>query len=686
MPALINIQTDLKKLRSQPKPFNTQIYSYSSNLVELKTNLTELKFGADQQGYGSSGLPYIQTKIPTASPASPGINPIYRPGAPGSSDYPIRGGSIDFQIGQQTYTLSNKIDSTRIKKFFEDKQRGTLFIQKQIGLQLSNPKMEVGNTLFGLGQGTPVPGLLEITRVYNNGVNTLAQVGVAGTGAHAVRHGLTPFNVAQKNYFAIVNAQNVNNEGTTNRLLNLNALKMTVGASPFVNPQNVLDIETVNNLGISLNRNLLFQYLGGPGSSYGIGATTIKRVVDTTKLRSSRVMTYDLIKEQQVNAGISEENKRLKYNIQDFRNQLEELDGTYVPWGKTVDNRFYYKVPNGRGADKMNSSLPFVFPNDTAPWEFNKDTTDDLIKFVFEAVSNDNTNYSLAIFFRAFLTSGITDNNSAQWNNFKYLGRGENFYTYQGFDRSISFSFRVAAESKSELIPMYNRLNTLVSQVYPDYSPTTNIMRAPVIMLTIGDYLYRMPGFLESVNLSIGDSTVWDTQDPTQLPQVVDVSISFKPILPQLPKRSTFGIEQAGQVNVDTTEATLENPFDTETFMSEQKSVGIIANDLMYNYADTVATRQTENFAGAVQRSLNNASLRQLPLVRPAQLPEKPQKTGVISVEELQDNGFDTTDPNNAINNPSLSEVEKRLYNQAGANNGTYLYSADTGGITKLGN
>jgi hypothetical protein len=353
MPALINIKTDLTKLRAQPKPFNTQIYSYSSNLVELKTNLTELKFGNDQPGYGSSGLPYIQTRIPTSSPDSPGIAPIYRPGSPGQSDYPIRGGAIDFQIGQQTYTLSSMIDASRIRKFFEDKQRGTLFIQKQIGLQLTNPKIETGNTLFGIGQGAPIPGLLENTRVYNRGINTLAQVGVSGTGAHAVRHGTVPFNAFQKNYFAIVNAQNVNNEPITNRLLNLNALKMTVGTSPFVNPQNVLDINTVNTLGISLNRNLLFQYLGGPGSAYGIGSTTIKRTVDTTKLKSSRVMTYDALKSQESNEGniiISEDENttnvrflnKTVYGIKDFRTGLDGVEGSYRPWGdQTVEKRFY---------------------------------------------------------------------------------------------------------------------------------------------------------------------------------------------------------------------------------------------------------------------------------------------------------------------------------------------------------
>jgi hypothetical protein len=87
----------------------------------------------------------------------------------------------------------------------------------------------------------------------------------------------------------------------------------------------------------------------------------------------------------------------------------------------------------------------------------------------------------------------------------------------------------------------------LMSQVYPDYSPKQSIMRAPVIRVTIGDYLYRVPGFLESVNFTVDNNTPWEINlendqsgNIAQLPQVVDVSISFKPILDVLPKRSTM--------------------------------------------------------------------------------------------------------------------------------------------------
>lgn len=545
-------------------------------LIDLKTSLKSLRYQGDQLGYGSSGLPYIQTIMPNTGNSigtlTGNTNPIFRPGSTENLDYPIRGGELTFDIGTQTLTLSGKVDRSRIKKFFEDKPRGTAFIQKQIGLQLTNPKIETGNTLSGIPQGFAIPGLLENTRVYNGGVNTLAQVGVSGTGAHAIRHGLVPFNPFQKLYYDIVNKQNVENESATNRLLILNALKMNSGAQ-IINPQNVPDLNLVSTLGISLNKNLIFQYLGGPGSVYGIGTTTIKRAVDTTTLSSRNAMVYNNLVTQNIN-NITDGTATT--NIQDFREQLPGLAGTYTPWGNnTQDKRFY--VAAGSYKDKMGTLYPFAFKNNIAPWEFSTEKTDDLIKFVFEAISNDDPNYSTAIFFRALLTAGITDNNSAQWNAFKYMGRGENFYTYQGFDRSVSFAFKVYAASREELKPMYNKVNTLVSQVYPDYSPNQGIMRAPVIRLTIGDYFYRVPGFLESVNIAVDNNYPWEvnleksqTGDIAQLPQVLDISISFKPVFDILPSRSY--ITRNSDINGKLARV------DSDQELFTQNNIGLIAN------------------------------------------------------------------------------------------------------------
>lgn len=645
--------------------YDPEIYGYKSNLVELKSNLTQLKFGNDRPGNGSSGLPYIQTSIPPTpyllDTTGPGF-PLFTPETTGNLDYPIRGGQVQFQIGQQTFTLASQIDKVRIQKFFKDAPRGNSFIEKQVGLQLSNPKIETSvGSIFGTAN---VPGPIENTRVYNNGVNTLAQIGVSGTGAHAVRHGMVPFAPFQKNYYLNVNEQNIlgNVDGTLrNRLTLLYSSKMsTPGTSNFVNPINLnIDINRINSLGISLNRNLLFQYLGGPGSSYGIGSTTIRRFVDTsnlslqnpivpaqlknnyeaygryntsgeplapnevnttgnqnpplnnrllllrdskivanidsygnlvienlglknwgisknknalffypngpgsitkgedgkvtvdksstgirrytdtTQVKSSRTMVYSELASQNINdpvykaieePGLTTAGKFR--DIQDFRSELGQTGWSFTD---SVDYKFY--LPKTY-IDKINSLKPFVFNNDKNPWDVKSDETQDLIKFVFEAISNDNTSKSTAIFFRAFLNGTIGDNNSATWNSFKYQGRGENFYTYQGFDRSISFSFKVYASSPREVNTMYSRLNALLSQVYPDYTKDQGIMRGSIIRLTIGDYIKRMPGFLESVNLTVDSNMGWEVTENYQVPHVVDVQVTFKPILEQLPKRS----------------------------------------------------------------------------------------------------------------------------------------------------
>jgi hypothetical protein len=97
---------------------------------------------------------------------------------------------------------------------------------------------------------------------------------------------------------------------------------------------------------------------------------------------------------------------------------------------------------------------------------------------------------------------------------------------------------------------MHEKLNALVQQVYPDYS-AAGVMRAPLVKVTIGDYLYRMPGFLENVNITVDNNYPWEInlrKDLAQLPQVVDVNITFKPILNELPSRNATIIGRPNKV------------------------------------------------------------------------------------------------------------------------------------------
>jgi hypothetical protein len=132
----------------------------------------------------------------------------------------------------------------------------------------------------------------------------------------------------------------------------------------------------------------------------------------------------------------------------------------------------------------------------------------DLVKFRIAAIDGSSPGFKTFMHFRAFIDS-FSDSYNASWGSVKYLGRGENFYNYQGFDRSISLSFTVAAQSKPELIPMYKKLNYLASNLAPDYSPF-GYMRGPLVQLTVGGYLYEQVGFISSLTYDIPNDSPWE--------------------------------------------------------------------------------------------------------------------------------------------------------------------------------
>jgi hypothetical protein len=98
-------------------------------------------------------------------------------------------------------------------------------------------------------------------------------------------------------------------------------------------------------------------------------------------------------------------------------------------------------------------------------------------------------------------------------------------------------------ESSTALANTYAKLNTLMSQVYPDYG-TNNFMRAPLVRVTVGNYIYRVPGFLESVNIQVDQDSTWEIgltpkyQGKVQLPHYLNVNISFRPIMDKLPRKN----------------------------------------------------------------------------------------------------------------------------------------------------
>jgi len=192
--------------------------------------------------------------------------------------------------------------------------------------------------------------------------------------------------------------------------------------------------------------------------------------------------------------------------------------------------------------------------------DLSSDNLKDLVRFRIEAINPENILETNVMVFRAFLDS-MNDNFNANYNEFNYNGRGESFYTYNNFNRSIDFSFKIAAQSSKEMRPLYRKLNYLLSNTAPEYNTTSGRMMTPFMRLTIGAYFNRLPGVITNVGITWQKDYPWEivldenegnVQMDTKLfvlPHVLDVNISYQPIhdfLPQKSEHSPFIIPHEG--------------------------------------------------------------------------------------------------------------------------------------------
>lgn len=159
----------------------------------------------------------------------------------------------------------------------------------------------------------------------------------------------------------------------------------------------------------------------------------------------------------------------------------------------------------------------------------------DLAKLYFEIITPEGSKF---LHFRAFIDS-IDDNYNADWQGYKYVGRGEDFYTYGGFSREISLSFKIAAATRSELRPLYRKMVYLASSTAPTYGSVGGFMRGTLARLTVGSYFDQIPGVITSVKYSLIDDIPWEIamsqpeggeKGVQELPTGLQCSIAFKPI------------------------------------------------------------------------------------------------------------------------------------------------------------
>tara|TARA_B100000963_G_scaffold47175_1_gene35453 strand:+ start:2160 stop:3878 length:1719 start_codon:yes stop_codon:yes gene_type:complete len=541
-------------------------------LINLKTNLKSIKFGVppatDKPDGGNSNQPFMIKAIPDGNTFT----------IPNTEDFLLRGG-----LNAPATALR---DVARLTKYMFTTVNGPLFVAKQNALsQISVRTQSSGK---GPNEGIYTP------------LSTLTQAGIGFTGGHVPKQGVNPFGDPTR----YLNASLF--DEADSRLVQLAKIKI----GRLYKPTTPLQERT----GISPLDGLLLSYRGGPGSNGGIGKTNIKIAAGNrggyTKTRypnyfqntanyitwtSENVLalgggfTGDLYRDTRWRANSW--NNFYQNTIQDFREPLIKdkkrstimglapayNNGSLTIEGK-ADSRVHQESPGQRGnvinytkgkiiggnSEGEGGRISVVDKINFQPiyksGEVRKDETvkkNDLVKFRMGTILRDGE--KVYNHFRAFINS-FGDNYNSSWDSIKYMGRGESFYKYQGFDRKISLSFTVAAQSKPELMAQYKKLNFLASSLAPDYGDS-GYMGGVLTTLTMGGWCYELPGFINSLGLEVPIDSPWEIaineegeKDSTlkQMPHICNVNMEFTPIHTFRPELQKNTYDESGNGEVTT--------------------------------------------------------------------------------------------------------------------------------------
>jgi hypothetical protein len=501
-------------------------------LIDLKTDFKSLKFGNDRPQGGSSNQPYIQTPIPDDD----------KQGIPSTKDFLLRGGL--------SAPINAAKDVSRLTQMFFDLKdpSGLLFTAKENLLSRTSVKTEASTTAGAIY--TPL--------------STLGQSATGFAGGHLNLLGLDPTGLSSLGvpsyYDYIKNLNGVFISENFNRLVSLSDTRTSNGKLG----------KKITLFPNGRNGDTFMQYNGGPGSKLGIGNTNIKFATNPTFNSGKRTWGKILNpynskswSKEQIEFAPNNSGKEVgNSSIQDFRKNLlgiskystimSSAPSYKTGEGKNIEERVnlgdpgksqnvYSYSTGGRLVDKINASRMYE-----AEIANHLNDKNDLVKFSIGVLQNNNTKKADFMHFRSFIDS-FDDSYNASWGDTQYVGRGDKFHNYQGFDRSINMSFTVYAQSKAELIPMYEKLNFLASSLAPSYGEG-GFMQGNLVYLTMGGYLFKQLGFIKSLTYTVPQESTWEIgigdtggfdNNVKELPHMIKVTgLSFVPIHDFLPRKA----------------------------------------------------------------------------------------------------------------------------------------------------
>lgn len=534
---------------------NIIVYNQSKNIPnEIRT--TNIR-SFDYTDYNKENLPQI---------------PLYRP-----IGVPIGRNAVEIQLN------SLALDTMRISKWMFTTGEGVKWVSEQIGLQMSNPKVE--KSIF-----SP----LSQNRVYIP-AKTLLSVSTAGTGIRFQRSGILGM---EYRYEDVININQLGFNDLNNRLIKLgnelNIFNETIGDDEKTVKASIFS--NAIKFGLPGNVFSTMSGIGGPQSFFGVGETLIKSAQkifgpfdrrDFIYQLTSRQYPYGKIVENRLSSNLNDDEKIiqifkegyypddeknievfprtwpdasngfLKISEADLEKQILAIDGILDGQNKKVTN---YIIKTYDQLNKITTSVNSFTKRDTSFKDvkgtylgstfgsddkkikdyyakYSKyvdpfDQSTDVKGITFKRMDN-NSIISLKAYIESF-----SDTFSPKWNDVNYIGRPDTFRIYSGLTRSINFAFLLVDLDGTGNI--WEKINELAQFCSPNY--VNERMVSPVLKLTILDLIDEV-GYIDNLAISVEQDYPWDLNpklvgEETKVdikPMIASIAVTYQSMMDRLP-------------------------------------------------------------------------------------------------------------------------------------------------------
>ena len=162
------------------------------------------------------------------------------------------------------------------------------------------------------------------------------------------------------------------------------------------------------------------------------------------------------------------------------------------------------------------------------------------------------------IFFRAYI-EGLTENISPSYAPHNYIGRSEPVFVYERAEREISMTLKLVAQTQSELVKIYEKMDRLTSLCYPQYQNDDygNRMKTPLTRFRMGELFGKtnkeLMGYIKSISYSVEETSTYETEVGKRVPRHVTATIGYQVIHDKAPRLSNdfkfYGINETDADN-----------------------------------------------------------------------------------------------------------------------------------------